>query len=123
MTQSIEVKFQGTWEDEDNHRDFDYEVTGTVVPGYPAKVNGPPEKCYPEEPAKFEDWDVELTGYIKRTPYGTQCGWFSNLTVLQKRTLTFDLATHLEENESDLAEQAFNAATEIIEAARERDYP
>ena len=40
---TIEFTFQGVA----------FHATGYYVPGCPAQISGPPEHCYPEEPAEF----------------------------------------------------------------------
>ena len=48
----VEVNYLGT----------EMEVTGDYTPGKPAYVTGPPEDCYPEEPAEFDIEEVTVGG-------------------------------------------------------------
>lgn len=50
----IWMKFEVSWSYFDY--DFDCEVSGWYHPGRPAKISGPPESCYPEDP---DEWEYE----------------------------------------------------------------
>jgi hypothetical protein len=39
---------------EDAPETLEVTVKANYTPGYPAKISGPPEHCYPEEPAEVE---------------------------------------------------------------------
>ena len=60
MTRSSEVIID-TWlynpaaeDSEDAPETLEVTVKANYTPGYPAKLSGPPEHCYPEEPAEVE---------------------------------------------------------------------
>ena len=39
---------------EDASETLEVTVKASYIPGYPGKLSGPPEHCYPEEPAEVE---------------------------------------------------------------------
>jgi hypothetical protein len=44
---------------------LDLKATGTYYPGDPGRVSGPPEKCYPPEPAEVEVHSLTYCGEDK----------------------------------------------------------
>ena len=40
---------------------LEIDITARLSPYVPAKINGPPEKCYPAEGGEIEDWSAEFT--------------------------------------------------------------
>jgi len=59
MNRDAHVSIDWTWEDEDNHRVVELEVTATVTAYDPGVTSGPPERCYPPEGGDVED--IEAT--------------------------------------------------------------
>lgn len=35
--------------------EIEWLIEGELTPGRPAQISGPPERCYPEEPAEWDD--------------------------------------------------------------------
>lgn len=42
------------WHEEVDGEEIEYEVTAHFHPGSPGRTSGPPDKCYPAEPAEIE---------------------------------------------------------------------
>ena len=46
-------------EDEDTAETLEVSVTASYIPGTPGRFSGPPEHCYPEDPAEVELLSIE----------------------------------------------------------------
>lgn len=46
-----------------NWRGLECEAKGFYTPGDPGRLSGPPEKCYPAEPAEFEIHELTCNGF------------------------------------------------------------
>lgn len=42
---------------------LEFEGTASYTPGDPGRLSGPPEKCYPPEPAEVEVTSLKCEGY------------------------------------------------------------
>lgn len=55
-----DVELSYTYEDEENNRNLEFEIAGTVSAYDPGRCSGPPEDCYPPEGGMLEDIEVRL---------------------------------------------------------------
>ena len=85
MTRSSEVIID-TWiynpaaeDSEDAPEILEVTVKANYNPGYPAKISGPPEHCYPEEPAEVELLSIHGEGGFVLDPSELSSGERSRL--------------------------------------------
>ena len=44
----------------DQHGELNLEIYATFSKGIPAKISGPPDKCYPAEGPELIDWELNI---------------------------------------------------------------
>ncbi len=113
----MKITLKRTWEDEDNGRNFDYEITGDLTEFIPARLYGAYEDCCPAEGGDFEDWIVKLTA----AEYYSEDGFdivkrLAEMTPAEIEAVTDEITNQLY-NDDSLNEDARDEADDMTDSA------
>lgn len=89
--------------------EIEIELEATYTPGRPAYISGPPEHCYPEDPAEWELQKVARVGVPERVDGKWSTKWLDASPELLKALEPFILAN---ETLNDRAHEAICEAAD-----------